>query len=143
MGVTTLGKYPSGGVAEEQPAAYAPGMSDKPALPELLASNLRRVRRELALTQEEWEERTKVPQQTFSNWERGLGFGVLARLDHAIRDAGGDPRDLFRVAPAGLTPEQAELLDLWERCDDPDLKEGLLGLLRKKVPKIRAAYGIE
>jgi transcriptional regulator with XRE-family HTH domain len=123
---------------------YSPGMTTPYRdLADVLATNLKRVRKALGLTQEEWEERTKVPQPTLSTWERGQSLSQLTKIGKAIHDAGGDPLELFRVAPAGLTDEQREVLDLWERCPDEAVKTAVIGLLRAKAAAPRSAYGIE
>jgi transcriptional regulator with XRE-family HTH domain len=123
---------------------YSPGMTTPYRdLADVLAANLKRVRKALGLTQEEWEERTKVPQPTLSTWERGQSLSQLTKIGKAIHDAGGDPLELFRVAPAGLTDEQREVIDLWERCQDEAVKVAVLGLLRAKAAGPRSAYGIE
>jgi transcriptional regulator with XRE-family HTH domain len=127
--------------------AYPLDMSNPATIAEVMGRNLRRIRTALKLTQDAWEEKTGVPQTTLSNWERGVSMTQLERIEEAVRKAGGNPLDLFRVAPTGLTEEQSELLDLWDRCDDKDVRTAILGLLRAKAEaaskKTRAAYGIE
>lgn len=60
---------------------------------------LREIRRALGMTQEQFAEAGGVSQQTVSQFERGLA-GAAFTIMGAIKDAGGDPMDLWRDAPA-------------------------------------------
>jgi transcriptional regulator with XRE-family HTH domain len=123
---------------------YIPAMASNDTLGRVLARNLRRIREELLrLTQEQWEEKTKIAQSTLSAWERGDNFSQLDRIDAALRHAGVNPLEAFRSQPVGLTEEQADVLAAWEECDDQDVKRAVLGLLKSKARKWRSAHGIE
>lgn len=99
-----------------------------PILSDIVARNFRRIRQDVAGTQEAWEAMTGMPQGTVSRFERGRGLTVLTRLEEWVEAAGADPRELFVLDERDAG--SAELLDLWRTADDED-KALALGLLRR------------
>ena len=110
-----------------------------------IGSNLRRVREALDLTQDEMAAKSGRSQSSYSSLERGEAFSQMDRLDREIRRAGGDPMDILRTTPAGLSEEQKELLHLWAVCDDGPFKGGVMYTLREKIAAKtpRSATGLE
>ena len=106
-----------------------------------IGRRLRQLRNSLGITQEEWEERTGVPQSTLSAWERGNNMKVLTRIDGAVRAAGGDPAMLV-ADTSRLTNDARQVADLYEQCDQAT-KDIVVGILRARASIPRSQYGIE
>ncbi len=94
-----------------------------------LGTNLRSIRARLGLTQVQASERTGVPQNTLSAWERGAVFRQLDDIERAIVALGADPMELLRP-PSG--PENEELAALFADAD-PTTREIVLGVLRMRA----------
>jgi transcriptional regulator with XRE-family HTH domain len=117
---------------------------DKPrTLAPTIGANLRKIRKALGLTQEQVEEKTKRSQSSISSLERGDNLTQLDGIEDFIRQIGGDPLDLLRTGPVGISQEEAEVLRLWSACEDVAIRKLILELLRAKAAVPRSAYGIE
>ena len=106
-----------------------------PTVAETLGANLKRLRGKM--TQEEFEERTKIAQASLSELENGKGWVQIQRLADRLAAAGFDPMDLLRTTPSNMDADTRECMELLGRAT-PTLRKGLLTILREQVPAIRS-----
>ncbi len=109
---------------------YAASMQE---LPRRLGGNLRRIRRALGLTQMQFGDRAGMAQSQLSRLENGDGWHQVTAVADAVRDAGGNPEDLFLKPQEDLSavdPRITEIRALLIYADDVTIRT-FLELLRR------------
>lgn len=86
----------------------------------LLAANLRRLRLEKKLTQEQLAERLGVSSQSVSRWETCATYPDVMLLPELAKTFGVLVDDLFRPCPNGYDSNAQRLLAVYERSHKPE-----------------------
>ena len=104
-----------------------------------LAQNFKAIRIRHAGTQEKFEEKVGLKQGRISELENAKGWAQISNLGERLQQAGIDPAELLQPPAHQVTPEAAEVLDLFEAADT-QTRVAILTLLRASdARKSRAA----
>jgi transcriptional regulator with XRE-family HTH domain len=90
-------------------------LSLMPSLAAIIGQRIRAARKRTGTTQMVLAAASGVPQSTLSGWERGAHSAQLDGMEALMRAMGLDPVEL--VSTEAASPEEAELIELYKRCD--------------------------